>query len=363
MGVLVGCPREVKPGEHRVAITPSVAEKLVEAGHMVNIEKGAGEGAGFPDGDYRSAGANIVSTSRAWQVDLCVKMKEPTPSEYGRLEGNVLFSALHLAVEPELARSLCDARTMAIAMESVSDDLGRYPILAPLSHIAGKVAVQIGANERLGMGGTLLCGSLGSRPAFVVIVGAGSVGRAAAEMAHGMGANVAVLDRDEDLIYRLESEDAVGIDYLVATQRSLTTNVACADLLIGATAVNGERAVPVVTEEMVRLMARGSVIVDVSIDQGGCVETSMPTTWYEPVHDWNGIRHIGISNLPGMVPKTASMALSNSAGRYILALADSLGVDGTIGSALRLYPGISTGLYVAEGEIVHSGIRDALGSL
>ncbi|MDP1805928.1 MAG: alanine dehydrogenase, partial [Acidimicrobiales bacterium] len=324
--MIVGVPGETKEGEHRVALTPDGVRELTAHGNQVLVEAGAGAGSSLPDAEYAAAGATIVTADDAWGAELVVKVKEPQPAELAYLRPDlVLFTYLHLAAETEVATALLDRKTTALAYETVQLDGGALPLLAPMSEVAGRMATQIGAHflERDGGGrGVLLGGAPGVRPARVVVIGAGNVGWNSAWIAQGMEAEVLLLDRSIDRLRFVDQIHKGRIMTLASNRGAVERAVAHADLVIGAVLVAGGRAPVVVTEEMVRGMKQGAVIVDIAIDQGGCVETIRETTHADPVYELHGVLHYGVGNVPGAVPHTSTYALTNATLPYIAAVAD-----------------------------------------
>jgi alanine dehydrogenase len=357
----VGVPAEVKPDEYRVALTPAGANELARHGHEVWIERGAGAGSGLTDAAYERVGARIGDAEAAWGCDLVLKVKEPQPSEFGFLrDDQALFTYLHLAANPGVADALRRAGTTAIAYETVEDRDGRLPLLAPMSEIAGRLAVQAGARylERPHGGrGVLLGGVAGVAPGSVVIIGAGIVGTNAAVVAAGMQAHVAVLDTDLGRLRELELALAGRVTLLYSTRLGIEELLPTADLVIGAVLLPGARAPRLVSREGLRLMRPGSVIVDVAVDQGGCFETTRPTTHSDPVFEVEGVIHYCVSNMPGAVPVTATRALGNATLPYIAWLADE-GVPG----ALRAHPELRPGVNVRDGKVVNAAVAEALAS-
>ncbi len=357
--MLVGIAKEIKEDENRVAVTPAGAAELVNAGHRVLIETGAGEGSYIKDDQFRAAGAEIVDSAAAvFTADLVVKVKEPTPEEYPLLRrGQTLFCFLHLAADPELTRALMNAGVAAIAYETVESDDGRLPLLAPMSEVAGRLATQAGAyflERPHGGRGVLLGGVAGVPPARVTVIGGGIVGNNAALIALGLEANVTILDVDLDRLRYLE-EIHIG---RIATRLSNALNVAEAaaesDLLIGAVLTPGAKAPKLVSEETVAAMRPGSVIVDVAIDQGGCVATSRPTTHSDPVRVVHEVVHYGVTNIPSAVPNTSTYALTNSTLPWVVQLADK-----GWRRACRENPALLRGLNVVEGALVNARVAEA----
>jgi alanine dehydrogenase len=360
--LVVGVPRETKLEEHRVALTPDGARELVADGVTVLVEAGAGRDSSLDDAAYRAAGAEIVArAAEVWErADLVCKVKEPQPDEFAHLRDDlVLFTYLHLAAYPKVAKVLLESGTTAIAYETVQDQSGRLPLLAPMSEIAGRMAPQIGAHfleRHAGGRGVLLGGAPGVRPARVVILGAGTVGWNAAWIAQGMEAEVLLLDRDLD---RLRWVDQIhrGRIMTLASNRAVVERSVCeADLVIGAVLVAGGRAPVLVGEDLVAAMKPGSVIVDVAVDQGGCVATTRETTHDDPVYEEHGVLHYGVGNMPGAVPHSSTYALTNATLPYIVAIATR-----GVGRAVADDPGLAHGVNVVGGEIVNAAVAEALG--
>jgi alanine dehydrogenase len=355
----VGVPAEVKADEHRVALTPAGANELVQHGHEVWLEHRAGEGSDFPDAAYERVGASVGDASAAWGCDLVLKVKEPQPAEFGYLQDDqILFTYLHLAANPGVADALRRAGTTAIAYETVEDRDGRLPLLAPMSEIAGRLSVQAGARHleaTHGGRGVLLGGVAGVAPGSVVVIGAGIVGTNAAIVAAGMQAHVAVLDTDLGRLRELELILPGRVTLLHSTRLAIEELLPSADLVIGAVLLPGARAPTLIAQRALRLMRPGSVIVDVAVDQGGCVETSRPTTHSDPVYVVDGVVHYGVANMPGAVPVTATRALGNATLPYILRIADE-GLE----AALAADPGLQQGVNVQHGAIVNPAVAEAL---
>jgi alanine dehydrogenase len=358
--VIVGVPAEVKPGENRVALTPDGARELTAHGVRVLVESGAGEHSALHDDDFAAAGAELVDTAGAWDAELVLKVKEPQPEELRRLRhGLVLFTYLHLAAYPGVAEALLERGTTALGYETVRGPGGSLPLLAPMSEVAGRLAPQVGAHflERAQGGrGVLMGGAPGVRPARVVVIGAGTVGINAAWIAQGMEAEVFLLDRDLDRLRVVDQIHRGRIMTLASNRAVVERSVVDADLVIGAVLVPGGRAPVVVTEDMVRGMRPGSVIVDVAVDQGGCVETTVETTHDRPVVEHHGVLHYGVGNMPAAVPHTSTYALTNATIPYAVALA-TLGVRG----ALEADPGLAAGLATAGGSLTNAATAAALG--
>ena len=315
----VGVLKEIKAQENRVALTPAGARSLVAAGHVVSVEKGAGAGSGMSDADYEAGGAELVSAEVAWASDLVLKVKEPLESEYGYLDRQIVFTYFHLAgVARSLTEKLLDRGTTAVAYETVEDEAGRLPLLAPMSAVAGNMAINVG-NHYLakpnGGKGMLLGNVLGRRFGKVVVIGDGVVGRHAARTAVGVGADVHVAGRHPERVPELEREISPELRFFLSEPALLAGALRDADLVVGAVLLRGSKAPHAVTESMVRGMQPGSVIVDVSIDQGGCVATAHPTTHADPVYVKHGVTHYCVTNMPGAYPRTATLALTAATGR------------------------------------------------
>ena len=360
--MIVGIDRERKLEEFRVALTPASAGDLVRAGHTVLVETQAGAGAHFLDGDYAAAGAQVVATMEEVyaRAELVCGVKEPQPSEYPLMrEGQVIFAYLHLAAEPEVARAVVEAKCVAIAYETVRRPDGSLPLLAPMSEVAGRMAVEVGAHhlKRPGPGrGVLLGGIAGVAPAHVVVIGSGNVGRNAVRVAVGMGARVTVISNVVEQLRELDQQYAGRIATAISSPATIATALIDADLVIGAVLVEGRRAPVVVTRAMVRAMQPGSVIVDVAVDQGGCIETTRPTDHDHPIYVEEGVVHYAVPNMPGAVPRTASGVLSALIAPYALRIAN-LGVD----EAIRQDEALRHGVNAYRGHVTHPGVADALG--
>ncbi len=326
--MIIGVPREIKDKEFRVGMVPAGVKSLADRGHTVLVEAGAGAGSGVADAEYRAAGAEIVAAADQvyGRAELVVKVKEPLPAEYGLLrEGQILFTYLHLAPLPELTQALLDRKVIGIAYETVRPDDGSLPLLAPMSQVAGRMAIQAGARfleKEAGGRGVLLGGVPGVERAHVTIIGAGTVGGNAAKMAMGLGAEVTVLGLRIDQLTALETLYAGKLTTLFSNRHNLEEELRRADLVVGAVLLPGRSAPKLITREMLGLMKKGSVIVDVAIDQGGCAETSRPTTHSEPVYEVDGVLHYCVANMPGAVPRTSTFALTNVTLPLVEALAD-----------------------------------------
>lgn len=358
----IGCPKEIKPQEFRVGLTPQSAREAIAHGHEVVVETGAGLGAGFADDDYTAAGARILATADEVfaAADMIVKVKEPQPAERARLrKGQVLFTYLHLAPDPDQTRDLLASGVTAIAYETVTDRAGGLPLLAPMSEVAGRLAPQMGAwalQKANGGRGILLGGVPGVRPANVMIIGGGVVGTAAARVAVGMGANVTVLDRS---VQRMSWLDDIFQGRLT-TQYSSAAAVAellpQADMVIGAVLIPGAAAPKLVSRAQLSDMKPGSVIVDVAIDQGGCFETSRATTHADPIYTVDGVIHYCVANMPGAVARTSTMALGNATLPFLLALANK-----GWKRACAEDPHLLAGLNVHDGQLTYAAVGEALG--
>jgi alanine dehydrogenase len=358
----VGVPRETKDQEFRVGLTPSIVRDLVDRGHKVFVETNAGAGSSFPDELYVQAGASIVTTAAAaWDRELVVKVKEPLTAEYGYLQKEqILFTYLHLAANRQLTEHLIDSGVCAIAYESVELPDGRLPLLVPMSVIAGRLSIQFGARfleKQQGGSGVLLGGVPGVAAGRVAILGGGIVGTEAARMAVGMGAQVRILDVNVDRLSYLETIFGSRVTYLYSNAHNIETTVRAADLVIGAVLIPGKRPPTLVSSALVAQMPTGSVIIDVAVDQGGCIETMRPTSHTNPVYVESGVVHYGVPNMPGAVPWTATQALNNSTAPYVLKLADR-GLD-----ALEVDLNLARGVNVRSGKIVHPAVREVFADL
>lgn len=358
--MIVGAPAETKAGEHRVALTPDGVRELAAHGHEVRVEAGAGEDSSIHDGEYAAAGASIVSVDDAWAADLVVKVKEPQAQEHAYLRPDLtLFTYLHLAAYPEVAEALLASGTTAVAYETVQPADHSLPLLAPMSEVAGRMAPQIGAHflER-GQGGrgVLLGGAPGVRPARVVVLGAGNVGWNAAWIAQGMEAEVLLLDRNLDRLRWVDQIHRGRIMTLASNRGAVERVVAEADLVIGAVLVPGGRAPVIVTEDMVRGMKRGSVIVDVAVDQGGCIETTRETTHADPVYELHGVIHYAVGNVPAAVPHTSTYALTAATLPYIVEVASR-----GLAEAVRRDPALLRGVNAVGGRVTNPAVAEALG--
>lgn len=360
--MMIGVPKEIKDHEYRVGVTPDGVRALRHAGHEVLVEPTAGAGSGFSDDQYRQAGAKIVSSKEALfrEAALIVKVKEPQRSETHLFRpGQVLFTYLHLASSAELTKALLEAGLTAIAYETIQAKDGTLPMLKPMSEIAGRMSVQVGAHYlevTQGGRGLLLGGVPGVEPAKVVVLGAGTVGSAATRIAVGMGAQVTVINLDIEQLRHLDNLYQGRIVTRASTQAAIEESVVTADLLIGAVLVPGARAPKLVSRALVGKMKPGSVIVDVAVDQGGCIETSRPTTHSDPVYLVEGVLHYCVANMPGIVPRTSTQALTNATLPYLLTLASS-GVDAAVGTDA----GLAKGVNLSQGKVTCRGVAEAHG--
>jgi alanine dehydrogenase len=355
----IGVAKEIKTDEYRVALTPAGALELTRRGHDVLIERGAGEGSAFADDAYTAVGARIGSVDEVWaDSELVLKVKEPIAPEYPRLrEGLVLFTYLHLAADKPLTQALVDSGIRAIAYETVETDDRRLPLLAPMSEVAGRLAAQAGAyflEKPLGGRGLLLGGVPGVAPGKVVIIGGGIVGYNSAVIALGLGAHVTILERSIDRMRHLEEVLSGRVTLLMSSSLQIQTSVSGADLVIGAVLIPGAVAPKLVTREMVREMKEGAVICDVAIDQGGCTETSRPTTHTEPVYTVDGVIHYCVANMPGGVPITSTKALTNATLPYVEAIADH-----GLADALARDRALARGANVIDGKVTYEAVAEA----
>lgn len=352
--VQIGVPKEIKNLEFRVGLSPSSVRALTEQGHQVMVETDAGLGAGFSNTDYQQAGATLVSASEAWQQGMVVKVKEPLPQEYDYLQKEqLLFTYLHLAASRQLTEALMQSGTTAIAYETVEKNHQR-PLLTPMSIIAGRLSVQFGARfleKQQGGRGVLLGGIPGVSPGRVVVLGGGIVGTEATKMAVGLGAQVTLIDINLDRLNQLEELFGSRVELLYSNSANIEKAITQADLVVGAVLVPGRRPPTLVSRSLVEKMPEGAVIVDVAVDQGGCIETVHPTSHSEPVYREAGVLHYGVPNMPGAVPRTATEALNNSTLPYALKLAN-LGIK-----ALDNDPALAEGLNVINHQLVHPAVK------
>ncbi len=355
----IGVPKEIKDQEHRVALTPSGARALAAAGHQVVVQASAGEGSGFGDAEYGEAGASLGTAEQAWNAELVLKVKEPLESEVHHLRDQMLFTYLHLSgVRPALTEDLLGAGTTAIAYETVEDSRGALPLLAPMSAVAGNMAVVIGSYylARFNGGRGMQLGTvLGESHGRVTVIGDGVVGRHAARSAGALGARVSLFGRHPERGPELEAQMTGEVHYRLSAPETIAEDVARADLVVGGVLLRGARATHVVTEAMVRGMQSGTVIVDVSIDQGGCVETSRPTSHSDPVFTTHGVTHYCVTNMPGAYPRTSTLALTGATLPYAMRLAER-GL-----AALAEDPGFARGVNTFGGRLTCEAVADALG--
>jgi alanine dehydrogenase len=359
--LVVGVVREIKPDEYRVALTPAGARELRQRGHDVLVEAGAGLGSSFPDADYESVGAQVATADEVWAgAELLLKVKEPLAEEYDRLrDGQVLFTYLHLAADESLTRALLESGATCIAYETVATEDGRLPLLAPMSEVAGRLAAQAGAyflEKPLGGRGLLLGGVAGVAPGRVVIIGGGIVGYNSAVITLGLGAHVRILDRSVDRLRHLEEILSGRVELVMSSSLEIERSVLEADVVIGAVLIPGARAPKLITAEMVSGMKEGAVVCDVSIDQGGCFETSRPTTHSDPVYVVEDVTHYCVSNMPGAVPITSTFALTNVTLPYVEEIAD-YGVRAAIARDVTLARGVN----VLDGKLTYEAVAEAHG--
>ena len=358
----IGVPTEIKSDEYRVAVTPAGVRELSEHGHEVLVQAGAGEGSAIADRDFAEQGARIAPDAETVfaEAEMVLKVKEPQPAEIEMLRpGQLLFTYLHLAPDPEQTRGLCGSGVTAVAYETVEDARGRLPLLAPMSEVAGKIATQAGAfmlEKPMGGRGILLGGVPGVAAANVMVIGGGVVGMNAAFIAIGMEADVFVYDRSIDRLRELEVDFGGRCSTVYSTTLAIEEMLPHADLVIGAVLVHGARAPYVIRREQLALMKPGAVLVDVAIDQGGCFETSRPTTHRDPTFEVDGITHYCVANMPGAVPITSTHALTNATLPYALALADH-----GVAEAIRRDPGLRPGVNVAGGKVTHPAVAEGVG--
>lgn len=360
--MIIGVPKEIKAQEHRVGLVPSSVKEFTAHGHQVLVQSGAGAGINFTDADYTASGAEIIQSAAEIfkRADMIIKVKEPQPDECAMLrEGQILFTYLHLAADPEQAQNLIKSKCVAIAYETVTGQGGRrLPLLEPMSEIAGRLSIQVGGAyllKHLGGRGRLIGGSPGVEPANVVVLGGGTSGFHAADMAVGMQANVVILEKNHDQIRILDRHFGNKARVIQASRDSIERYVLDADLVIGAVLIPGASAPKLVTKEMVQRMRPGSVLVDIAIDQGGCFETSRVTTHSDPVYTVDDVIHYCVANMPGAVPMTSAQALNNAVLPYALAIADK-----GWKSALLADENLRRGLNVCAGKITHAGVAESL---
>jgi alanine dehydrogenase len=358
--MIIGIPKEIKTAENRIAVPPHGVSEIVRHGHTVYVEDNAGMGSGFTNDEYIAAGATILSSAaEVWNnSEMVVKVKEPQPAEYDFMRSDlILFTYLHLAAEEKLTHAMMDTGVTGIAYETVEDRHGRLPLLEPMSEVAGRMAAQAAAHyleKHEGGRGVLMGGVPGTPPANVVVIGGGTVGTNAAKIALGMGAHVTILDLSLDRLRYLDEVLHGNLTTLYSNRYNIHEAVRTADAVIGAVLIAGARAPKLITRDMLPTMLPGSVIVDVAVDQGGCVETTHATTHENPTYVIDGVVHYGVANMPGAVPRTSSLALSNATLPYVLKLAD-MGVV----NALNSEPGLLKGLNTYQGSITYPAVADA----
>ncbi len=358
--MLIGVPKEIKTNENRIALVPAGAEAFTRAGHEVLIERGAGEESGFSDAQFAEVGAEIVADAdEVWErAEMIMKVKEPIAVEYPRIRPDqVLFTYFHFAADEELTRALIDSGAVAIAYETVQLASGELPLLTPMSEVAGRMSVQEGAKylEKFHGGrGMLLGGVPGVPPADVVILGGGIVGTNAAKMAAGLGAHVRILDLSLDRLRYLSDVMPANVDLVYSNRHNILEQIEVADLLVGAVLVPGAKAPKLVLREDLKCMKHGAVVVDVAVDQGGCVETIRPTTHEDPIYEIDGVIHYGVANMPGGVPRTSTLALTNATFPYAARLAQAGWKE-----ACRDDPALALGLNIVAGKVVYPGVAEA----
>jgi len=357
----IGVPKEIKTDEYRVALTPAGARELVQHGHDVLVEQTAGDGSAFTDADYERAGARIGSVDEVWaDTELVLKVKEPIATEYPRLrDGLVLFTYLHIAADEPLTRALAESGIAAVAYETVETDDRRLPLLAPMSEIAGRLAPQAAAHfleKPLGGRGVLLAGTPGVQPGRVVVLGGGIVGYNAAIIALGLGAQVTILERSIDRMRHLDEILSGRVTLLMSSSLEVEERIATADVVIGAVLIPGARAPKLISRNMLSEMQQGAVIVDVAIDQGGCIETAHPTTHSDPTYEVDGIIHYCVANMPGGVPVTSTKALTNATLPYVEAIAGH-----GLAEAVSRDATLARGVNVLEGKITYEAVAEAHG--
>ncbi len=358
--MIIGVPTEIKEGEYRVAVTPAGAHALVADGHQVLVQQGAGDGSNISDEEYRRAGAELVSGAGEvfGRAEMVMKVKEPVSPEYELLnQGQILFTYLHLASSEELTKAMLEAEVIGVAYETVQRDDGHLPLLEPMSEVAGKMAAEVGAQclqKHSGGRGVLMGGVTGVAPAEVVVIGCGTVGACAIKVAAGMGAHVSAFDINTQRLAYLDDIHGAALTTLYSSPLAVAEATGQADVVIGAVLIPGARAPHVVTEDMIEAMRPGSVVVDVSIDQGGCVENIRPTSHAEPTYIEHGVVHYAVTNIPAAVPRTSTYALTNATLPY----ARKIGELGIV-QAMEQDAALARGLNVADGEIKYPGVREA----
>jgi alanine dehydrogenase len=355
--MIIGIPKEIKVEEHRVSLPPAGAAELVKHGHQVLVQTNAGADTGFTDDEYTSVGAKVLFTAEeVWKrADLIVKVKEPQPEEYGFLRDDlVLFTYLHLAAEEKLTHAMLESGVTGIAYETVEDENGKLPLLEPMSEVAGRMASQVVSHyleKHEGGRGVLMGGIPGVKPAHIAVLGAGTVGTSAAKVALGMGARVTMLDINLERLRYLDDVLHGRLETMYSSAGNIAEIIKTADAVIGSVLITGARAPMLITRDMLPSMPNGSVIVDVAVDQGGCVETTHPTTHSNPTYVIDGVLHYGVANMPGAVPRTSSLGLANATLRYVLKIAD-LGAK----AALEADEGFLKGLNIYAGKCTHPAV-------
>jgi len=360
--MIIGVPKEIKKDEYRVGAVPAGIKALCDEGHTVYVEAGAGEGSGISDQEYQAAGAEILEdVNELWaRAEMIIKVKEPLPAEYERMhEGQIIFTYLHLAPSPELTQKMLERKVVGIAYETITNAEGSLPLLTPMSEVAGRMSIQVGATylqKTQGGRGVLLGGVPGVLPAKVVVIGAGTVGTNAVKVAVGMGAHVTVIDKALDRLRYLDDIFGSRIRTLVSNAYNICNAIENADLVIGGVLIPGASAPKLITRQMLSSMHKGAVIVDVSVDQGGCVETSHPTTHSDPVFYVDDVLHYCVTNMPGAVPRTSTFALTNVTLPYAVKLA-SMGFI----PAIRSDPGLKNGVNTYKGRVTHQAVAESQG--
>lgn len=358
--MIIGVPKEIKANENRVALQPSGVEILKQNGHSVVIENNAGQGSGFENQAYIDAGAEILSTAKEvfQKADMIMKVKEPQPQEIEMIkEGQIVFTYFHFAASKELTDGIIKSKCIAIAYETIETEDGSLPLLNPMSEVAGRLSIQAGARcleKTFGGYGVLLGGVTGVSPAKVVIIGGGIVGTNAAQMAAGLGANVTILDIDIDRLRYLNHVLPANVTTMMSTPANIREEIKDADLVVGAVLIPGAKAPHLITRDMLKLMKKGSVIADVAVDQGGCVETIHATTHAEPTYEVDGVIHYGVANMPGAVPKTSTIALTNVTLPYAVEIANKGYVE-----AIKTNKEIALGVNVIDGKVVYDHVAEA----
>jgi alanine dehydrogenase len=364
--MIIGVPKEIKTNENRIALVPAGAEVLAQRGHTILIEHGAGEGSGFNDADYRAVGSEIVSAPLEIfkRADMIMKVKEPLPQEYALIrKGQIVFTYFHFAASRELTDAMIKTGAVCIAYETVETSDGSLPLLIPMSEVAGRMAIQEGAKyleKYFGGRGLLLGGIPGVKPANVVILGGGIVGTNAAKIAAGIGANVTILDVNLNRLRYLDDVMPKNVNTLISSPYNIRQVIAQADLVVGAVLLPGAKAPNLITRDMLKLMQEGAVIVDVAVDQGGCVETIHPTTHENPTYVVDGIMHYGVANMPGAVPRTSTIGLTNATLPYAIQITEMIGADGALKTKNMLNNlELSQGVNIINGKVTYKGVADA----